>query len=273
MNRRFDLLLVGAALSAISASTVSPAFAGAPTEERTSEQSVELLAESQHRSNDEGSLSMLRGTFSAVEGDTTVVLTVAIGERDGPGPSETAIGVAGTIYHRFSADVSTRTHIGLAEDEPVFATRDIAQDVTFRILPDTTATLGARWAQYWGSQDVYFLSASVRRYFEGGSVSYRLSFVDPDDRDSFVAHLANIVLNDASGEGKTQLWLSAGAASIETSQLQDSFSGEDYGVFVRRLQPLSEELNLVGSIGLSSYDRPVDRVTATSIGLGVELVF
>jgi len=268
---KIELSVAGVTLTAIS--MVSSAFAGTPPDERAGEQSIEIVAETQHLSDDHGSLSTLRGTYKTVEDDTTVVLAAAVGERDNTGSSETAISLAGTFYHRFSDDVSTRTNIGLAEDEPVFAARDVAQDITFRIFPETTATFGARWAQYYGSQDVYFLSASARHYFEGGSVSYRLSFVVPDDRDAFAAHLVNVALNDADGRGKTQLWLSAGAASIDASQLQDTFSGEDYGVFVRRLQPFGENLNLIGSIGVASYDRPVDRVTATSIGLGVEMEF
>ena len=224
-------------------------------------------------SDDQGSLTTLRGTYKSVDDDTTIVLSPAIGWRETGALSDTAVSLAGTLYHEFSDDVSTRTHIAFAEDEPVFANRDIAQDITFRVLENTTATVGARWARYFGSQDVYFLSASARYYFERGSVSYRLSYVEPDGSNSFLAHLVNIALNDADGSGKTQLWLSAGEASIDAAQLQNNFSGEDYGVFLRRLQPLTESVGLIGSVGFSSYDRPADRVTATSVGLGVEVDF
>lgn len=261
-------LAAGAALGAFAAPGAALA-----TSDAAGERSVAVVAETQDLSEGEGSRDTLRGTFRTVDGDATVVLGAAIGERRAPGVAETGFGLAGTLYYAFDNGVSTRTHIAIADDSPVFASRDIAQDVTFRVLPQTTATLGVRWARYFGSQDVYFISAGARRYFEQGSVSYRLSYVSPDGRDSFAAHLVNVVLNDANGDGRTQLWLSAGAASFDSLQIPDTFSGEDYGAMLRRVQPLTDSLNLIASLGMASYDRPGDRVTSTSVGLGVEVDF
>lgn len=235
------------------------------------EQTVQIYGEIQDFSDGYGSLDSVTMEYKLDMGDTTVVLSPKVGRRKANGDSDTAFGIGGALYHRFSDDFSTRTYVAIAEDEPVFANRDVAQDLTVRVAKNLTATVGGRWARYYNDRDVYFVSGGARYYFKGGSVSYRLSYVDPDQRDSFLAHLVNISINDGGdSRGKTQLWLSKGEASINQSQLQTNFDGDDYGAFLRRVQPVSNDFSLIGLIGVSSYDRPSDRVTAVSFGLGIE---
>ena len=77
------------------------------------------------------------------------------------------------------------------------------------------------------------------------------------------------VLFGPSGAGKTQLWLSTGEASLDRSQVDGDFDGRNRAAMLQRTQPLTASLALVGSAGLSSYDRPSGDITALNLGLGV----
>jgi YaiO family outer membrane protein len=254
----------------LAASVLAPlSLAAAPAAHAQDAHSVQLRAETQDFSDDLGSLRSATLEYKAVLGETTILVSPTVGERRVGGLSETAVGGGATVYHDWSDRVSTRTEAFVAEEEPVFANLDFAQDVTVQVADKTTVTLGGRWARYFGDREVTFLSLGARRYFKGGSVAYRLSRVDPEGRGPFLSHLVNLSINDGRGAGKTQLWLAAGAASLERSQLEDNFQGEDYSALLQRTQPLTTKVALVASAGLSSYDRPGDRITATNFGLGL----
>lgn len=252
-----------ALLSAIAALDVAAA------DESAGDRSVEVIAETKSLPASDGSLTTLRGTYKLDNGSTTYVFAPQVGWRDVGTKTKSAVGLSATLYHEFSGGLSTRTMVATAEDGPVFARHQFAQEVTFQTGTALTGTVGGRWAQYFGSRDVYFLSAGARYYFNWGSVSYRLSHVSPDEGDSYLAHLVNFSVNDARGRGKTQLWLSTGEASFETEPLQ-YFSGDDYGATLRRVQPLSDTVSLIASVGYDSYDRPAGRADSTSFGLGIE---
>jgi hypothetical protein len=209
-------------------------------------QTVTPSVETQEFSDGYGSLRTAQIEYKLVTEDTTVVFTPTVGERRAAGFSETAIGGGATIYHDWSDTISTRTSAFFAEDAPVFAQHDFAQDVTF-------------------------LSAGARQYFRFGSVSYRLSWINPEGRDSFLAHLVNVQVKDGSGKGRTSLWLSAGEASISPTQVPNTFSGDDYSAVLQRVQPITGTISVVPTIGYSSYDRPGSRVDAISVGLGIAL--
>lgn len=235
--------------------------------------SIQIVAETRDYSDGYGSLDTYTGELVKKFGDTTVVITPSYGERDYSALSANALSIGGTVYHRFSDSVSTRTSVAVSENAPVFATRQVAQDVNFRILPKTTAMVGARWARYYGNADAYFVSGGLRYYFGAGSVAYKATYVEPDNRDAIVSHQVSVNINDGNGNGKTQLWLSAGEASLDNSAFVADFSGEDYAAYLRRYQPLTSKLNLVASVGYASYDRPQGRVEAPTFGLGLQMNF
>lgn len=235
--------------------------------------SIQIVGEMRDYSDGYGSLDTISGEIVKKLGKTTIVVEPAYGERDYGSSEVNSLSLGGTVYHRFSDGISTRTKVSVSENEPVFATRQVAQDVTFRLLPKTTATVGARWARYFGNQDAYFVSGGLRYHFNGASVAYKATYVDPDNRDAIVTHQVNVSVNDGSGNGKTQLWLSAGEASLDNSAFVSNFSGEDYAVYLRRYQPLTSQVNLIGNIGYTSYDRPEGRVNAPTFGLGLQMNF
>lgn len=244
------------------------AFTAVPAVAETT-QTVLASVKSQDFSDARGSLRSATIEYKLDFEDTTVLVVPTLGRRDSAAGSQTAAGFGATVYHNWSDRISTRSHLFVAEDAPIFAQRDIAQDLTVQVTSNTAVTVGARFARYFGGQGVSFLSAGTRRYFERSSVAYRLSRVDPEGRGRFFSHLVNLTLNDDEGEGKTRLWLSSGTASVEPAQLEENVSGDDLGALLQRTQPLTDRLGLVISAGLSSYARPEGRITATTFGLGV----
>jgi YaiO family outer membrane protein len=233
---------------------------------------VTASGETQEFSDGFGSLRTVQLEYKHVEADTTVVVTPTYGERRGAGAKETALGGGVQVYHDWSDAVSTRTALFVSEDAPVFAHYDVAQDVTVKVADRTPVTVGGRYARYFGGRDVATLSGGVRQYFSFGSLAYRASWVDPEGRDGYLAHLVNLTVNDpGGGAGRTRLWLSAGEASLTTAQVPDNFSGDDYAAVVQRIQPITARLALVPTVGYSSYDRPAGRVDALSLGLGIAL--
>lgn len=247
-----------------------PLSAHASEADRAStDQTLMVSAEDQEYSRDGGSLRSARIEYKYDFGDTTVLVSGVYGERRGGGVSHDAAGGGVTLYHDFSPKISASTSVFLSENEPVFARVDIAQDLTVRVADKTTLTLGGRWAQYSGGREVVFASAGLRRYFRGGSLSYRASLVDPDGTSSFVAHLINLTINDGRGGGKTQIWLGAGASSLERNTIDGDFTGRDYSATLRRYQPIGGNLDLVLTGGVTSYARPFGRVTGMTLGLGL----
>lgn len=244
-------------------------LAAIPSAIAQTNQSILASVESQDFSDHAGSLRTAMLEYKIDLGDTTVVVSPTVGQRRVAGNTQTAAGGGGAVYHDWSDRVSTRTQAFVAEEAPVFAHLDFAQDVTFKVAESTAVTTGARWAEFFGNREVTFLSLGARRYFKGGSIAYRLTRVNPDDRAAFFGHMINLSISDGQGRGKTQVWASTGNSSLVRSQLEDSFTGKDRALLVQRTQPLTDKLALVASAGLASYARPGDRMYATTFGIGL----
>ena len=260
------VLSTGGALATALVAAAMPAqalAAGRPS------QSIEVEAQSQDFGEGYGAINTIRLEYKFKDEDTTVIISPEAGERQSAGDSRTAIGFGAILYQDLTKAVTSRTSAAIAEDEPIFPQHDLAQDFTFKLVPQTTGTLGIRWARYFGDRDVYFVNAGLRYYFRRGSIAYRLSYVEPDGHGSFLAHLVNLSVKDPNGRGTTQLWVSTGASSLDRAPLDEAFSGDDYGIFVRRVQPISDSIYLTAGAGATSYDRPDNRVTAWKFALGL----
>lgn len=262
------------ALWAIGAAIVGgagPAHAGSPQAPPANEttHSIAATVEAEEFSRGRGSVRSLRFDYKFGDGDTTVLVSPTIGEQDSPGSDEAAFGVGGSIYHHWTQRISTRTHLFVSEDSPVFARIDAAQDITAKVADKTTLTAGIRWAEYFGDEEATFLSLGARRYFTGGSLAYRLTWTNPDAQDDFFAHLVNLTLNDGKGRGKTQIWAGTGETSLTRAQIDADFSGDDRAFLIQRTQPLSENFALVAAAGLSSYADPGGRYTGVNLGVGL----
>ena len=264
--QRLTLLAVGLALAV----PTSVALA----QDATADQAAQSLSGSisnQSFSKGRGSFRSANVEYKVQNADMTFLVTPIYGEREAAGRNTTAGGIGATLYRDWTKQVSTRTSLSLAQDEPVFAHTDLGQDITFRVADRTTATVGGRWAEYFGDRQVTFLSIGARRYFGGGSVAYRATRTEPDGQSAFYAHLVNLSFNDSKGDGKSQIWLSSGATSLDRAQYDATFSGKDHAVMVQRVQPLTESLALVATAGVTSYAIPGGHFTGTTLGLGFKL--
>lgn len=230
---------------------------------------VTASAETQQLSRDFGSVNTVRLEYKVEDGDTTVVFTPKAGERRIGSFDRSAVGVESALYHRWGGGVSTRTAVAVAQDRGVFAHLDVAQDVTVALFDRTTLTVGGRVARYQFDQDVIFASVGVRRYFDGGSVAYRLTRADPDSRDAFLAHMVDVSVRDGEGAGQTRLWLSTGAAAQMLTEFDRDPDAQDRGAQLQRTQPLTPRISLIALAGVSSYARSAGRVTGANFGLGV----
>ncbi len=259
---RFGVATIGRMLTVVVTSPVA-----AQTVDQSS--ALQLVAESRSYSDDLGSLKTVRLDYELDDDNLTLVISPAFGNRQSGDVDVSAVGLGGTLYLKLAKGLTTRTQVFLAEEKPVLVNRDLAQDVSFNIGRRTVTTLGLRWATYFGNQELVYLNGGVRHYFKGGSVAYRYSRIDPDSGKAFSSHLVNLSLNDSNGPGKSQLWVAYGQTNPEIFDPALSFSGKDYGVSVRRVQPVGGGLSLVGLAGYASYDRPAGRVSATTFGLGI----
>jgi YaiO family outer membrane protein len=205
--------------------------------------------------------------------ETTLTFSTTTGERRSVVSKDRAVGGSVAVYHKWSDAVSTRTHVFVSQNEPVFARYDLSQDLTVRLMEGTALTVGGRYARFFGNQDVRFASAGLRQYFRGGSVSYRLSLVDPDERPPYLAHLVNLSVNDENGAGRTRLWLSAGEASYDGPHIGSTSKGKDYAAVIQRSQPIGGPLALTITGGIASYARRGRNSTGTSVGLGLTTSF
>lgn len=258
----------------ISSTSLLLTFAVAtPTAAQTGGQTsaIQAVAEIRDYSDDLGSLRTVRIEYELDNDDLTLVISPALGQRISPDMEVTAAGLGGTLYLKIAEGLTTRSQVFLAEDKPVFVNRDFAQDLSFNLTSTTVATLGARWATHYRNRDLVYLNAGIRQYFKGGSVAYRYSRIDPDIGDAFGSHLVNLSVEDPRGTGKTQLWLAYGQTNPDLFDPALTFSGDDFGVTVRRVQPIGGGFSLVGTGGYASYDRPLGRASATTFGLGFRL--
>ena len=274
MNTRKSAAFAALTLAGLVLAPQASAKAGNSTDQSASQpahQSIRVEAETQDYSENLGSQRSVKIEYKYDDGDTTVLFSPVVGERRVAATSSTAFGAGATVYHNWSDTVSTRTEAFIAEDKSVFANLEFGQEVTFKVAPSTTVSLGGRWARYSGGQDVTFFSLGARRYFKGGSLGYRLTRVSPEGLGASWGHMISLTINDGRGAGKTQLWLSTGANELARSQLAGSFSGQDYSGMLKRTQPLNDKLSLIAGAGFSSYDRPGGRVSATNFEVGLQL--
>jgi len=232
--------------------------------------SLTLTAETQEFSRSSGSLRSVRIDYKKVIDDTTVMVTAAGGRRSSPNEVVSAAGGGVELYHKWNDTVSTHSTIFVSSNKPVFAKLDISQDITATIATNTTGAIGVRWAEYANGDKLLFLNAGTRYYFKRGSISYRLTYTKPNGRPGYLAHLANLAINDQNGRGKTQFWASYGSTVLERSLLDGNFNGHDYGAVLRRVQPIGGiDLILVG--GVASYANPAGRIWGKSVAFGLSL--
>jgi len=250
-------------LSALSLPLATPALAKPAA-------TLTLAAQNHDFSDARGPLRTVRLEYRRDLGRVAIAVAPTWAEQRLDTALRHSAGADGALDLRLSDRVSTHTTLAVAENDGIVPRLELGQDVSLTVMPRTVATVGLRRSRY-QNEDVTFLHAGLRRYFRGGSLSYRLTRTTPERGGAFLAHLANLVLNDARGEGRTQVWLGYGASADNRLPGGQSLSGKDWSLSLRRVQPVGGGFALAPLAGYASYDLPGGRVSSLNLGLGLSL--
>lgn len=207
--------------------------------------------------------------YNADFGRTAITLSASHARRKFETESFKAVELSGTIYHDWNDRLYTRTHVALASDKPVFASRQVANDFNVKLLSNAVFTVGGKYARYHGDRDVLSWSAGGTWYFGGGSASYRYSNYDVDRLGNSHSHLGSVRLKDPRGKGQTQLWLGSGTSLHEQEIALSGRKGSYRSLALQRVQPIQGPLALNFVLGRTWYDTAAAdyRGTTASVGL------
>lgn len=187
------------------------------------------------------------------------VVNISQGKRDyGQGESWEALRGRATVWYNWNPWLSTRTGMAIAENTPVFARRDIQQDISLKVLPGSLLTVGYRFANYFGNIDVNALSGAFSLYTGQFISTWRYTYYDTEDSGESYSNIISLRMNDRTGGGNTQLWLSRGTGAYTYDWSPNTRKGKIESISIRRIQPLTEQLFLGLTLGKQWYDTPVD---------------
>jgi YaiO family outer membrane protein len=200
-------------------------------------------------------------------GKTAFTISASHGKRKYENDSFSAARLSGTVYHDWSGRFYTRTSAAVSSNKPVYATRELANDFNYKLLPNAVLTVGGKYARYYDNTDALSWSAGGTWYFASGLVTYRYTGFDVQKLGKSHGHLASFRLKD--GGGSTQLWLGAGT-SLHEQQLQSvGREGRYRSVAVQRVQPIKGPVALSVSINRSWYDTPGVKYRGTTASVGL----
>jgi len=201
-------------------------------------------------------------------GKTALVLNASHGKRKFEGASFKGYQLSTSVYRDWNERISSRTSVSLADNSPVFARRELVQDISYKLVPNALVTVGGKYASYYGGVDVASLHAGGSLYFRGGFATYRFGVHDVEGRGRQYSHLASVRLKDPKGSGQTQMWVSAGTALHEQEVVAAGRHGKYRGVHLQRVQPLAGPLALSLGLGRTWYDTPAGDYQGTKATVG-----
>lgn len=200
-------------------------------------------------------------------GNTKLSLGLATGSRKAGDDKFNAVRVTAEVTQDWSSRLSTHTVASLASDQPVFVTRELIQDISYKPLPGTVLTVGGRYARYWGGIDALSWSLGAAQYFRGGMISYRYSAFDVRHLGHSYGHLVNFKLDDPYGSN--QLWLGHGTALHDAIWLATPEKGKFTNIEYRRVQPIGGGVGLMAGVKRIWYDADSSRFHGTGVRLGL----
>ncbi|EAA6342290.1 TPA: YaiO family outer membrane beta-barrel protein [Salmonella enterica subsp. enterica] len=187
------------------------------------------------------------------------VINVSRGSRNyGDGKSWNAIRGGATVWYNWNTWISTRTGVSLAENSPVFARKDLQQDISFNLIPKTLLNFGYRFANYFGDTDVNAWSGGLSLYTGPLITSWKYTYYNTQDTGGSYSNIVSLRINDQKGAGNTQLWLSRGTGAYTYDWSPDTRKGALKSISIKRVQPLNERLILGLTLGKQWYNTPVD---------------
>jgi YaiO family outer membrane protein len=199
-------------------------------------------------------------------GNTVFSLGLSRGARKAGDDKFNATRVTVAVAHDWTSRLSTRTSASIASDQPVFVTRELIQDVSYKPLPQTVLTVGGRYARYWGGLDALSWSLGAAQYFRGGFVSYRFSSFDVQHLGHSVGHLVNVKLQDPYGTN--QLWLGHGTALHDALWLATPEKGTYSNIEYRRVQPIAGGIGLMVGVNRIWYRADSAKFHGTGVRIG-----
>jgi YaiO family outer membrane protein len=218
-------------------------------------------------SGDFGSRRVVNAESRLDTGTTVVSLGLSQGSRKAGGDDFNATRVTATVVHNWSSRLSTRTSASIASDQPVFVTRELIQEVSFKPLPKTVLTVGGRYARYFGGIDALAWSVGAAQYFRGGMVSYRFSSFDVSHLGRSTGHLVSAKLQDPYGSN--QLWFGHGTALHDAVWLSEPEKGRYDNIEYRRVQPITSGVGLMLGVSRIWYKAEGAKFHGTGVRAGL----
>jgi YaiO family outer membrane protein len=216
-----------------------------------------------------GARRVVNARSTADLGDTKLSFGLAQGSRKAGDDRFKAVRASAEVVHDWSSRLSTRTAASIASNQPVFVTRELVQDISYKPLPGTVLTVGGRYARYWGGVDALSWSLGAAQYFRGGMVSYRFSSFDVQHLGHSTGHLVNLKVQDPYGSN--QLWLGHGTALHDAVWLANPEKGNFTNIEYRRVQPIGGGVGLM--VGVNRIWYKTDSAKFHGTGLRAGLVF
>lgn len=247
---------------AANAADLKPGLVGQPLR-------LSLTSELTDFSADRGSRQEFGFDLTRKFGTTNLVIDGATGNLKTNSGRLRGSMLSATIAHDWTRAVSTRTVAGFATNSPLFPTRSIMQEISYKPGRGIVLAASAKMSRYYGGVDVTGLSVGPAWYFRGGSVGYRFSRYDVSGLGKNSAHLVNARINDPHGSGSTQVWLGAGNSLHDRNILSTIGRGSFRSLTVRRIQPLVGNLALSVGVGRDWYETPSGKFTATRPTIGL----
>lgn len=214
-----------------------------------------------------GSRRIVNGETRADLGKSKLSFGIAQGQRTAGDNKFRGTRVSAAVVRDWNRRISTRTSASIATNSPIFAKRDLAQDVSFKLMPQTLLTVGARHTRYFGDVTAVSLSAGAAQYFRGGFVSYRYSSYDIKGLGRSPAHLLSARLEDPYGS--SQLWLGHGESLQDLDWLASPHSGKSSRVELRRVHKIGGGVGLVVGLSKGWHDAGSGNFKSTGARLGL----
>lgn len=202
-------------------------------------------------------------------GNTTLVFGASQGRREIGDDKFNALRFSGTIYRDWSDRFYTRTSISASSNKPVFATREISQDLNYKPLANTVLTVGGKYAKYFGGNEALSWSAGGSYYFNGGFVTYRFSQFDVSKLGKSHGHSLSVRFKEGKGQAYTQLWLGTGTSLHDQQVLPAAANGKYRTVMLQRLQPVKGPIALSFGLGRSWYETGTSNYHGTTATVGL----
>ena len=214
-----------------------------------------------------GSRRIVNAQTRVDTGDTTLSLGVSQGSRKVDGDKFNATRATVGVAHDWTSRLSTRTSASISSNQPVFVTRELVQEVSYKPLSQTVLTAGGRYARYWGGVEALSWSLGASQYFGGGMVSYRFTSFDVHNVGHTTAHLVSVKLQDPYGSN--QLWAGHGSALHDALWLPTPEKGNYTSVEYRRIQPIGGGVGLMVGVNRAWYKADSSKYHATGARVGL----